>query len=311
MLAYKLNWKRKDQKDRRDFKVTRHLKVDIVPSEFSPLIKFDPFDQEDLGSCVANSGVLCAKYEIKQYFPTVNIDLSRLFLYYNTRVIEGTINEDSGAYIPDSFKAMSKQGICLESLYPYNTHKFTQKPSDSSYTDGLKHMPLRYTNVPQELSTIQKTLISGCYVSFGIDVYSSFMDKWPTDVMPIPKPGETFEGGHCLTIVGYSNSRQCFLIQNSWGKSWGNQGSFWMPYSYALGSHSSDFYCLDGFILKDDPTPQPGPSNDHSDLKNIFQSEADLNLLSKGLLSRMCTVLNLNIQGTKPKIVREILKNLK
>ena len=56
-------------------------------------------------------------------------DLSRLFLYYNERVIEGTVDHDSGAFIRDGIKSLAKQGVCTEPEWPYKISRFTKKPS--------------------------------------------------------------------------------------------------------------------------------------------------------------------------------------
>jgi hypothetical protein len=37
-----------------------------------------------------------------------------LFVYYNERVIEGTVDEDNGAFIRDGIKSLAKQGVCSE-----------------------------------------------------------------------------------------------------------------------------------------------------------------------------------------------------
>ena len=39
---------------------------------------------------------------------------SRLFIYYNERVMEGTVETDSGAQIRDGIKSVAQQGDCPE-----------------------------------------------------------------------------------------------------------------------------------------------------------------------------------------------------
>jgi C1A family cysteine protease len=41
-------------------------------------------------------------------------------------------------------------------------------------------------------------------------------------------PGE----GHAMVAVGYDDAKQAFLIQNSWGLSWGNKGYGWFSYDF-------------------------------------------------------------------------------
>jgi C1A family cysteine protease len=43
-------------------------------------------------------------------------------------------------------------------------------------------------------------------------------------------------GGHAVPIIGYINDATqpgggVFVVENSWGKPWGNQGFFYLPYS--------------------------------------------------------------------------------
>ena len=65
-------------------------------------------------------------------------DISRLFIYYYERLLEGTVNYDAGAYIRDGIKVVNKKGAPLESLWPYNINRFATKPSTAAYADALK-----------------------------------------------------------------------------------------------------------------------------------------------------------------------------
>src|SRR5919199_2009735 len=87
------------------------------------------YDQGQLGSCTANA--IGAAYEfdvMKQGMP--DFRPSRLFVYYNERVMEGTVDSDSGAMIRDGVKSIAAQGVCPENEWPYDIAKFTDRPSD-------------------------------------------------------------------------------------------------------------------------------------------------------------------------------------
>src|SRR4029077_20855181 len=108
-------------------------------------------DQGELGSCTANAiaGALefdQMKEKLADVFPP-----SRLFIYYNERVIEHTVNEDSGAMIRDGIKSVSKEGAPHETLWPYDISKFRIKPSAAAYKDAAKHRAILYQRVPQTL----------------------------------------------------------------------------------------------------------------------------------------------------------------
>jgi C1A family cysteine protease len=41
---------------------------------------------------------------------------------------------------------------------------------------------------------------------------------------------QTPEGGHCVSVIGYSDTEQAWLCKNSWGTGWGEAGYFWIGY---------------------------------------------------------------------------------
>ena len=70
-------------------------------------------------------------------------NLSRLFVYYNERAMEGTINDDAGAMIRDGVKTLVKLGVCSERKWPYKIAKFTNKPPDACYKEApIIRLPL-------------------------------------------------------------------------------------------------------------------------------------------------------------------------
>jgi C1A family cysteine protease len=97
------------------------------------------YDQGQLGSCTANAiGAAVQFDEMKQKLPRVFVP-SRLFIYYNERAIEGTVNSDSGAMIRDGVKSVGTQGTCPETQWPYTIAKFSNKLPAKCYTTALKH----------------------------------------------------------------------------------------------------------------------------------------------------------------------------
>src|SRR5207253_6638191 len=97
------------------------------------------YDQGQLGSCTANGIAGAIQFDRMKQHLEPNFLPSRLFIYYNERVIEGTVNEDSGAMIRDGIKSVAQQGDCPETEWPYTIAQFTQKPSAQCYTDAAKY----------------------------------------------------------------------------------------------------------------------------------------------------------------------------
>jgi len=191
------------------------------------------YDQGELGSCTANA--IGAAFEFEQVQEgQADFMPSRLFIYYNERAMEGTIDTDSGAMIRDGIKSVAKLGVCTETTWPYDIPKFTEKPPKTAYAEAKKHQALIYRRVLGNLHQMQGCLASGRPFVFGFSVYESFMsaDVAKTGEVPLPPRGEQLIGGHAVLAVGYDDKIQRFIVRNSWGTGWGMKGYYTMPYGY-------------------------------------------------------------------------------
>jgi C1A family cysteine protease len=237
-----------DQPDQRD-----HLYA--VPPEFLLALpasadlrrKCPPvYDQGQLGSCTANAIVAAIEFDrmkqrLSDFLP------SRLFIYYNERVIEGTVGIDSGAMIRDGIKSVASQGVCPEPEWPYVISRFTRKPPAGCYRDAKLDRAVQYQSIVQDVNQMKGCLASGFPFIFGFTVYESFEspEVAKSGHAPMPRFGERAVGGHAVTAVGYDDSRQWFLVRNSWGRRWGMKGYFTMPYAYLLqGGLAQDFWTI-------------------------------------------------------------------
>lgn len=204
------------------------------------------YDQGQLGSCTANAigGAIefdQGKQGTKEFMP------SRLFIYYNERVMEGTVNQDSGAPVRDGIKSVVTLGAPPESDWPYDIQDFAQKPPVIAYSDAKQDLVTSYSRVAQNLLQMQGCLAEGYGFVFGFTVYQSFESQEVADtgIVPMPASGEKVMGGHCVMAVGYDDTKRFFTIRNSWGASWGIKGYCLMPYEYLLNSQlASDFWTI-------------------------------------------------------------------
>jgi len=200
-----------------------------------------PYDQGSLGSCTANAIAAAIQFDQAKQGLSVTMP-SRLFIYYNERAIEHTVNSDAGAMIRDGIKSVAGIGVCSEALWAYDIEKFAQKPPDSCYQDGLKHLALKYKRITQHLSKMQACLAEGYPFVAGITVYQSFESPHvsQTGMVPMPAQDEQALGGHAVLAVGYDNGKQMFIFRNSWGTDWGDKGYGYLPYTYLLDSNLAD-----------------------------------------------------------------------
>jgi C1A family cysteine protease len=224
----------KDSPDARDFMfkvapvATLPAKVDLRPG-MPPV-----YDQGQLGSCSGNAVAAAFQFDqMKEKIPSWNP--SRLFIYYNERLIEGTVNEDDGAQLRDGIKAISTYGVCDESVWAYDVSKFAVKPSADAYTEAKTHVAMQYARVGQDLLSLKQTLAGGFPVVVGIMLFEAFEgdDVAQSGMVPMPDPeSDQCLGGHAVVVAGYDDSMKCFIMRNSWGKDWGDEGYFYLPYDY-------------------------------------------------------------------------------
>lgn len=238
-------WKRElpDQRDVPFLPTVAHLPTKVSLRDGMPAV----YDQSTLGACTAHA--LAAQLDYmrhKQGEPFMTP--SRLFIYYNERAAEGTVGTDSGAMGRDGIKSMKKQGVCRESLWPYDIVKFAATPPAKCYSDALQFQVLTYKRVDHtSLSALKTALAQGLPVSFGFTVYESFEGEEvaKTGVVPMPSPREQVLGGHEVLLVGYDDEKQMAEVRNSWGETWGDLGYFWMPYKFLTSKLCSDFWVIE------------------------------------------------------------------
>jgi len=207
------------------------------------------YDQGQLGSCTANSIGSILEFNERKQKEADAATPSRLFIYFNERVMEGTVKQDSGAEIRDGIKSVAQLGAPPETVWPYVISTFAKKPPATAYKEARKHQAIRYARVAQDAFAIQNVLATGYPISFGFTVYSSFESKVGSDgVVPMPQADESMLGGHAVVAVGYKTikGQLYFECRNSWGTGWGDHGYFWMPSAYLTSSSlASDFWTIE------------------------------------------------------------------
>lgn len=232
---------------KRDPKFRPYRKRKLAPSfqikDLPPVL-----NQGSLGSCVHNAiGNAHLFAQRQQLKPEVFLP-SRLFGYYNTRVMERTVSIDAGCSIRNGFKSISRDGSCPEGMWPYLISKFRQKPTKVCYDEGRKHQALNYFRVTQVEYLIKEAIFSGYPVVFGFSVYESFESARVAQTGTVPMPNfdrERMLGGHAVLAVGYNDATKRFRCMNSWGEGWGDKGYFTLPYAYLRDPDlSADFWIL-------------------------------------------------------------------
>lgn len=220
-----------------------------LPRSVDYRVKMPPiWDQGQLGACQSY-----AIDAIDQFVKEYSFTPSHLFTYYNVRLLEGTVGEDSGGTLSDTCKAVKQYGICDAVIWPNDNAKFAVKPTDAAYKDGKAgDDALTSFYRAQTVNEAREALALGHLPYIGIRVYENFESGQTLSSGIIPAPKGQLLGGHALVIVGYQDdvparpgwwpfgrlfcrrSRGYFIVRNSWGTGIGLDGSGYFQMDYAV-----------------------------------------------------------------------------
>jgi C1A family cysteine protease len=239
----------KDAPDKRDQLFSASAKVmKKLPKAVDLRAEFPAvYNQGDMNSCTSNAIAAAIEFdEIHQKMKEKFVP-SRLFIYYNERAVEGTVDKDAGGQIRDGIKSVANQGVPHEKLWGYDKKILKVKPKAECYSQAKRYKTVKYLRMMHHLDELKSCLASGFPFVFGIKVYASFQSQEVANsgVLQMPKKGEKVAGLHAIVAVGYDDSAQRFIVRNSFGKDWGMNGYFTIPYAYLLDPKlAHDFWTL-------------------------------------------------------------------
>jgi C1A family cysteine protease len=241
MKKYNFGWI-PDLNDQRD-KIYSAPRITPVPSSVSLLQYCAPVENQTTTSSCTAHGIVGNLEMLEKKNHTNFYDISRLFVYYNTRMLSGIEDTDGGAYIRDGIKSLVRYGYCSEKLWKYDEEKVNNKPDRKSYKEAKRHLIKEYSRI-LNINDIIKCIASGYPVVFGITLYESFQSETvaKTGKITMPKITESVIGGHCMLIIGYNLITKLFTVRNSWSEEWGDKGNCTIPFKYM--EQASDMWVI-------------------------------------------------------------------
>ncbi len=201
---------------------------------FAPQVR----NQGQQGSCVAWSSAYAARTILESARTGQNQTIFSPAFLYNQIGLQGC----QGSYIIQAMEYMTKQGSVPYNQFPYNENDCETQPDMSLINEAAQHkmrgfnrLSLGDRNDAIDIRAIKENLAQGAPVVIGMMVGQSFMQGMLGKDVWIPEAGDKSMmgfGGHAICVVGYDDKKYggAFLIMNSWGPEWGNNGFGWIRY---------------------------------------------------------------------------------
>jgi cathepsin B len=128
-----------------------------------------------------------------------------------------------------AWKWMIKNGVVNETTYPYVSGTTKNSEKCVSYPNAL-HYHVKAGSVVDEdtaetIADLQKEIMANGPITTGFSVYDDFMSYKGGIYV---KTSTKYLGGHAVKIIGWGqeNGMDFWIVQNSWGPTWGESGFF-------------------------------------------------------------------------------------
>jgi len=179
------------------------------------------YNQESTSSCTSNCLATILGFYLKRqglyYYP-----LSRLYIYYNTRMLMNQVNEDKGSDPVKALEALKKYGVCPENMWPLSNDKLFQKPTRECYEFAkkfpieLNYQTFKISEQKDWVETCMKYLCNGIllfcetrrFENQKIDQYD-FIESVPYNITNI--------WYHGIVMIGLDEEEQYAIFINSHG----------------------------------------------------------------------------------------------
>jgi C1A family cysteine protease len=236
VLGARLRSWRPELPDHRDFKFAASgIAIRDRVASLGVARKVRVHDQGVTSSCTGHAGT--SALETSFGLTGDANQMSRLFPYYQARVMIGEAHLDMGAYNRDVMKSIANDGVPNESKWKFATANVIKVPSKTAYADAKVRHDTQFAGVQYQrcanLDAIIAAINDGCAVMFGFVCYDNVFDLNAKDfVLKMPEPTWQSVGGHAVCADGYSVPDRVIEVQGSWGTTYANKGHFRMPFEW-------------------------------------------------------------------------------
>lgn len=172
-----------------------------------------------------------AAHETALYEDHDLLDTSEEYLYWAARQHD---TPGSGTTFTAVRDGLAANGQPLEEAWPYDPHRDDQAPSYqppvAAHTAQPRWSP-PLSPVPATPKSVRTELDAGRAVVLGIPTWPE-LDTPVEGHLTVPAQSDLDGAHHAVAVVGYDEQTAEMLIRNSWGHTWGIDGTAWLPFAF-------------------------------------------------------------------------------
>lgn len=242
-------------------------------------------NQEELGSCT--SFAAAAMYEaMMARGGDQNAEyMSPGFLFYYSNILKG--RPQGGSNYHDQLEVMGQQGICYDSLYTYDADNPSRQPLKEAQEDAAHHRVLKAAQIllseegeksdyiKENHRLLVSALSEGYPIGISLKIYDNFGKDGPFVLHPDDTPNAKEEGYHAMVIAGYSEDNGFYIVRNSWGPEFGDEGYCYIPFTYIDDPEYLNFACI---ITEITDSAEGNPTEIPAVLANFAATETEIRM---------------------------------